>query len=99
MKCPYPQPTASLWKEEDHKTGSGKPGQWRNKWLEEPRKWQTDIINFAGKGKTVRMVRDMQPGGAEFKIEMHVLEPGTDKVVIGPCTVVFKRISDTGPTE
>jgi len=98
-KCPYPQPTASLWKEEEHKVGTGEPGQWRNKWLKQPTSWQTDIINFAGKGNNVRMVRKMQAGGAAFKIDMHVLDPKTEAVVCGPCTVVFKRISDTVPAE
>jgi len=99
MKCPYPQPTASLWKEEGKKVERGKPGQWRNKWLEEPTKWQTDIINLAGKGNTVRMVREMQPGGSSFKIQMHVLNPETNESVCGPCTATFKRISDNVPSE
>eukprot|EP00928_Gymnodinium_smaydae_P048829 TRINITY_DN3269_c1_g1_i3.p1 TRINITY_DN3269_c1_g1~~TRINITY_DN3269_c1_g1_i3.p1 ORF type:complete len:183 (+),score=31.28 TRINITY_DN3269_c1_g1_i3:48-596(+) len=99
VDCPYPQPTASLWKEEEHKTGTGMPGQWRNIWLSEPSKWQTDIINFAGKGNTVRMVREMQPGANAFKIEMHVLNPKTEAIVCGPCSVTFKRISDVAPAE
>lgn len=99
LKCPYPQPTASLWKEDGHAAGTGKPGQWRNKWLQKARKWQTDIINFAGKGNTVVMVREMLPSGSAFKIEMRVLNPDTEELVCGPCTVTFKRISDCVPSE
>lgn len=98
-KCPYPQPTAVAWKEEEHKTGTGKPGQWKNTWLVKPSKFQTDIINFAGKGNTMRMTRELQAGGAAIKFDVQVLDPKTDDVVCGPFRTTFKRISDDVPGE
>lgn len=98
-KCPYPQPTATLWKEEDHKTGTGKPGQWRNTWLQKPCRFQTEIINFAGKGNTVRMTREVLDGGAAIQFDVAVLEPNTDAVVAGPFSTRFKRISNEQPSQ
>lgn len=97
-QCPYPQPTATLWKEGEHKTGSGKPGEWRNSWLTKPTKFKTEIINFAGKGNTVRMTRELQAGGS-INFEVVVLDPNTEAVVCGPFSTVFKRISDDEPGE
>jgi len=98
-KCPYPQPTATLWKEEEHKEGSGKAGEWRNKWLEFPTKFQTEIINFAGKGNTVHMVRELRDGADFINFEVTVVDPATETVVCGPFTTVFKRISNDTPGE
>lgn len=98
-KCPYPQPTATLWKEGEHNTGTGKPGEWRNSWLTKPVRFQTEIINFAGKGNTVRMVREIQDGGACIHFQVEVIKPNTKEVLAGPFSTKFKRISDEIPGE
>lgn len=98
-KCPYPQPTATLWKEGEHNTDSGKPGEWRNSWLMKPVRFQTEIINFAGKGNTVRMVREIQDGGTCINFQVEVITPNSKEVVAGPFSTRFKRISDEMPGE
>merc|ERR1712224_395007 len=79
--------------------GSGKPGEWRNKWLEFPIKFQTEIINFAGKGNTVHMVRELRDAGSSINFEVTVVDPATEAVICGPFATVFKRLSDDTPGE
>jgi hypothetical protein len=101
--CPYPQPTATLWKDGESKAPTGgKPGQWRHQWVAGKRgtAFETEIVDFAGKGKTVKFVRELTGvyvHTAEMKFTVYVLDDNGKDAVVGPCFTTFKRTGDLVP--
>lgn len=91
-KCPYPQPTATLH-DQFHKSNfaGGMDGQWRHDWVQgsEGKAFQTEIVNFAGRGKTVRFVREItEEDVMEFTV---FVLGGSPTPELGPFRSVFHR--------
>eukprot|EP00811_Abedinium_folium_P011741 NODE_20875_length_778_cov_4.089094.p1 GENE.NODE_20875_length_778_cov_4.089094~~NODE_20875_length_778_cov_4.089094.p1 ORF type:complete len:184 (-),score=35.12 NODE_20875_length_778_cov_4.089094:155-706(-) len=98
-QCPYPQPTATLWSEGESTTSDGgMPGQWRSWWVEgkEALAFQTEIVNFAGKGATVRFVRSVESSDGFMRFQVFVLNDEGFSI-LGPCLTTFKKTGDLRP--
>lgn len=98
-KCPYPQPTATLWKGgASNGRPIGTPGQWRHCWVDGKRgtAFETEIVDFAGKGKIVKFVRELV-GTSAMHFTVYVLDDNGKDSLVGPCLTTFKRTGDLPP--
>jgi len=91
---PYPKPTAAMFDKDTQL--KDEEGKWKHRWIKYPTSWETTIPDFAGKGKTVTLLRELWKVD-EMRIMVHVLEPQTESVLVGPSYSFFKRTSIEPP--
>merc|ERR1719491_1078636 len=84
---PYPMPTSQSWSSNDREEPQI---QWKHSWVLFPTCFKTTIANFAGKGKTVMLKRDLS-GVDQIKYTVQVMDPDTNASIVGPCVTWFKR--------
>lgn len=87
---PYPKPTAAMFDEKSEL--KEKENTWKHRWIEKPTCFETLIPDFAGKGKTVKLQRELVSMD-ELKLTVNVIDPETDAVVVGPCYTYGSRTS------
>jgi aldehyde dehydrogenase (NAD+) len=91
---PYPKPTAALFdKDSEHKE---KESLWKHQWVEYPVSFESTILDFAGKGKTVTLRRELTSID-EIKFTVHVMDPESGAKLVGPCYTYMTRTSQEPP--
>merc|ERR1719281_540861 len=90
-KCPYPRPTALNFDEAKAAQGPEHSGDWKHEWITPGRCFLTTIPDFAGKGKTVTLRRELT-GPDNVLYTVHVLH-ADGSALCGPCLTYYKRDS------
>lgn len=90
---PYPKPTATMFA-----AGNGEERQhvWKHDWVEQGTCFVTTMPDFAGKGNTVTLRRELESVDV-IKYTVHVMEPTSGDVLVGPCYTWMKRTSTEAP--